>query len=170
MHDNTGIKRDMPFLFIQKLYIYFNFYSGGRCPALLSQSSSLMRRYRTWADPGTGAQRWSCGTWDIAWRKLETNYRLRYSSGADAFFIFLVIFLYYYPVGLPKRFNETGKAAIGGIIRKLLLSCLMIWCCGGGNDYVYGGRLFCCSVFMKCPPIPREMVTQQNIILQEIRI
>ena len=69
--------------------------------------------------------------WNIAWRKMDMNFRLvRYSlwSRIMFLFVFLVIFLYYYPVGLSKKiFNENPglKAAIGGIIAGTITAFLV---------------------------------------------
>ena len=124
MHDNTGNKKRHAVSFYpQKLYIYLIFILAAgallyylNLPRPDAAVSHLGRTLELVRSDGL------VELWDIAWRKLEMNYRLvRYSlwSRIMFLFIFLVIFLYYYPVGLSEKiFNEKPgfKAAIGGII------------------------------------------------------
>lgn len=122
--DNSGIKkRHGVSFFPQNLYIYLIFIlvAGAllyylNLPRPDAAVSHLGRTLELVRSDGLAE------LWNIAWRKLEMNFRLvRYSlwSRIMFLFIFLVIFLYYYPVGLSEKiFNEKPgfKAAIGGII------------------------------------------------------
>jgi hypothetical protein len=83
---------------------------------------------RTWELVGSnGIQE----LWNIAFRKIEMNIKLlRYSLWSRLLFvfIFLVTFLYFYPVGLSKKiFQEQPgfKIAIGGIIAGTIISFLV---------------------------------------------
>ena len=122
--DNTGNKKGPAVSFFpQKLYIYLIFILAAG--ALLyyfnlpRPDTAISHLGRTWELVRSDGL---VELWNIAQRKLDMNFRLvRYSLWGRVMFlfIFLVVFLYYYPVGLSEKiFHEKPgfKAAIGGII------------------------------------------------------